>query len=394
MVGGMSDLTERKSLEANYLRSQRMESVGSLAGGMAHDLNNVLSPILLSISMLKDMVTNADGQRCLDAIEASAQHGANLIENVLSFARGREGRRAPTRISRVIADTVQLAQKTFPRSIQINVFVPPDLWLVQGDATQLHQIFMNLLVNARDALKEGGSIFVSAHNEELPEAWCTPFRAKGGSYVVTTVRDTGPGIPADIAERIFEPFFTTKALGSGTGLGLATVHGIVTGHGGFVRLVSAPGEGASFEVCLPAEPQARGEVPVPGESVEVRGSGELILLVDDEPAIRTVGSQTLRSQGYRVVTAEHGRHALEVFGEHQHEIRLVLIDLMMPVMGGAACIVKLTAMNPDLPIVVSSAMHPTSDQLAGATFKHFLPKPYTAATLLRSVRRALSAVPS
>ncbi|MEO7600192.1 MAG: ATP-binding protein [Opitutus sp.] len=392
IVGGMTDLTERKRLEAQHLRSQRVESIGALAGGMAHDLNNVLTPILLSISLLKDAVADDhESLERLNTIEISARHGANLIRQVLSFARGLEGLHAPTSVSQVLSEAVSLVRGTFPSSVRLVVEIASDLWLVRGDPTHLHQIFMNLLVNGRDAIGATGRVFVSARNAILSDAVCDEFKVKGGPFVVVTVRDTGTGIAPEVMDHIFEPFFTTKKQGAGTGLGLATVHGIVASHGGFVKVISEPGAGATFEVCLPADRAARLADTAASQSVGSSSRSETVLLVDDEESIRSIGKQTLRQLGYRVLTAENGADALSVLHEYADQVSVVLIDLMMPIMDGAACIEKLRQTNPRLPIVMASGMPPSSDVLARLGVKHLLSKPYTAASMAEMLRRALDA---
>jgi PAS domain S-box-containing protein len=393
MVGGITDLTERKQLEAQYLRSQRMESIGALAGGMAHDLNNVLTPILLSISLLKDVVAHdAEGKERLDTIEASARRGADLIRQVLSFARGLEGIHSPTSVADVLNEAVRLAQRTFSTSIRMVVETPADLWMVRGDGTHLHQIFMNLLLNARDAVEPAGTIFVSARNAELSDAVCDPYEVKGGLYVVVTVRDTGTGIPPEIMDRIFEPFFTTKKQGAGTGLGLATVHGIVSSHRGFVRVTSELGAGATFEVCLPADRSAQAAARAVDTTREKIGRGETILLVDDEELIRSIAKQTLRAAGFRVLTADNGADALAVYREYSDQIKLAVIDMMMPVMDGTSCVEELRKNNPHLPVILASGIPPGEDVATRLGVKHVLAKPYTTSVLLGAIRQALADV--
>lgn len=393
MIGGISDLTERKLLEAQYLRAQRMESIGSLAGGIAHDLNNVLTPILVSINLLQAQFGHdKDALERLNIIEASANRGAALIRQVLSFARGTEGIHVPVTIGTVLAEAVRLARETFPRSITFKVDVPQGTWPLSADATHLHQVFMNLLVNARDAMPQGGVLEIRARNADLPAAEAAPFKKKGGPYVIVAVRDTGTGIPPEIIDRIFDPFFTTKEHGAGTGLGLATVHGITAGHGGFVRVFSEMGEGTTFEVCLPAA-TAQAVAPLEARAAPPRGKGELILVVDDEIAVRTIAAQTLELFGYRVLSAENGLEALSIFRVHGADIRLVVTDMMMPVLDGGALVTELHTIHPELPIVLASGGRQYGADAPPAKGIYCLNKPYTAGTLLTTVRQALDAAP-
>ena len=249
------DITERKRLEQQALRAQRMEGIGTLAGGIAHDLNNVLGPIILSVDLLKMRFLDAASQELLALIDSSAHHGADLVRQVLSFARGVEGQRLEVLIQNVIRDIENLARETFPKHLQIRTVIPAGLWTVIGDRTQLHQVLLNLCVNARDAMPSGGTLTIAAENRTL-DAHCTSLsaEAKPGPYVLLQVHDTGTGIPPDVIEKIFDPFFTTKDFRQGTGLGLSTTLGIVKSHGGFLQVTSEPGQGTRFSIYLPAPP--------------------------------------------------------------------------------------------------------------------------------------------
>jgi PAS domain S-box-containing protein len=289
-----TDITEQKQLEANFLRIQRMEGIGALAGGIAHDLNNILAPILMVGQLLRETVTDPESRRMINTVEACAQRGADIIKQLLTFARGKPGARAPLPMRHFLNEMHKLIRETFPRNIQPRVNVPKDLWLILGDATQIHQALMNLCVNARDAMPEGGTLTLAAENVTLDAARAamTP-NAKAGEYVRVSVTDTGTGIPPEHVDRIFDPFFTTKEIGKGTGLGLATVLGIVRGHGGFVRVNSRVGQGTTFELCFPASPEVKAAATPEREVPPPRGQGELILVVDDEAAVRETVRQTL-----------------------------------------------------------------------------------------------------
>jgi two-component system cell cycle sensor histidine kinase/response regulator CckA len=387
-----TDVTERRKLEAQYLRAQRMESIGTLAGGIAHDLNNMLAPILMSIELLRMSLTDAPAGELLETIEASARRGAALVKQVLTFARGVEGQREDLTVQHAIEDVAKLARDTFPRAIDIVATIAPDLWWVTGDRTQLHQVLLNLAVNARDAMPTGGRLQLSAINVTLDAQYVamTP-EAKAGAYVVIQVSDTGAGIPEAIRDRIFEPFFTTKGVGEGTGLGLATVQAIVRSHGGFVTVYSEPGRGTTFKVYIPAL-DTRASRPTAGDTAESlpRGHGETVLVVDDEAAIRDITRQTLEAFGYTVVTAADGAEALATYAQRGNTIDVIITDIMMPVMDGATFIHAVRRLNPDVKIIAASGLTANGGQTAAVSgAHHFLPKPYTADTMLRALRAAL-----
>lgn len=389
-----TDITQKKQLEAQFLRAQRMESLGTLAGGIAHDLNNVLAPIVMSVELLQLKFPDAQSQRLLKILAAAGKRGTELVGQVLSFARGGlEGDR--TDLGFTLRKTVQLRHllkeiqyiiaETFPKTIQLYTDISLDLWTVSCDTTQLHQVLMNLVVNARDAMPNGGKLKISAKNRVIDEDYaCFNQSAKPGCYVVITVRDTGTGIPPEIIERIFEPFFTTKEVGKGTGLGLSTVIDIVKSHGGFVNVDSELGD-TSFQVYLPAAEENSDQQV---EELELpRGNGELILVVDDESAIRETTKTILETYNYRVLTAGDGVEALTLYAQYHQEISVVLLDMMMPSMDGAITIYSLQKINPDSKIIAISALA-SNEQIAtsaGNSVKAFLSKPCTAKDLLQTI---------
>jgi len=290
----LRDITDRKKLEAQFLRAQRMESIGTLAGGIAHDLNNVLQPIMMALQLLRNTYKDEKSQVWIDTLEASATRGANLVKQVLSFARGVEVERTIIQTRYVIVEVEKIAKETFPKNIEIKTDIPKDLWTIQGDVTQLHQVLMNMLVNARDAMTNGGVLSISAENFYVDENYArVHMDAKVGPHVVITVSDTGTGIPPELKDRIFEPFFTTKEPEKGTGLGLSTAYGIVKGHGGFINVYSEIGKGTRFKVYLPAtetnETKRIGEKQIDDILL---GHGELILVVDDEPSVQEIARVT------------------------------------------------------------------------------------------------------
>jgi len=389
-----TDVTARKKLETQFLRAQRLESLGTLAGGISHDLNNVLAPILMATDLLHQHVQSETALRLLDNIGRSARHGADLVKQVLAFARGVEGARIPVQIRHITREIEDIVANSFPKNITLVVDVPRDLRLVLGDPTQINQVLMNLCVNARDAMPDGGRLTLAAATVELDEQYVGMNAGTApGSYVVVSVADEGVGMPARVLEHIFEPFFTTKDSGKGTGLGLSTVQAIMRSHGGFVNVYSEPGRGSVFKAYFPvANEPATAHPAAPQPAKAPRGEGELILLVDDENAILNVTRQTLQSFGYRVVTAEDGAAAVGIYAQRSSEISLVFTDMMMPVMDGPALIAALRRINPSVRIIASSGL--TSGGGAGKAAKssvsHFLPKPYSAMTMLCLVREALA----
>lgn len=383
------DISERKKLEQQFLRAQRMESIGTLAGGIAHDLNNVLGPIMLSLELLKMSFPDDESQELISIIEGSARHGSEMVRQVLSFARGVEGQRLEVDVAHLVHDMEKITSDTFLKHIAITSTVPPDLWRVVGDPTQLHQVLLNLCVNARDAMPGGGKLTLAAENITIDTHYAdVNLDAKPGHYVVLRVEDSGAGIRADILERIFDPFFTTKEVGKGTGLGLSTSMAIVKSHGGFIRAYSEPGRGSKFNVYIPARTEAREEPGVPVTELP-RGHGELVLVVDDESAVRQITQQTLEAFGYRVVVAEDGAEAIAIYARRVDEIAVVLTDMMMPVMDGPSTIRVLQKMNPALRIIAASGLDANAHGV-GLGISHFLPKPYAADRLLTTLRQILA----
>jgi PAS domain S-box-containing protein len=388
-----TDITEKKRLEAQFLRAQRLESIGTLASGIAHDLNNILSPITMGAQMLQMKQQDEQSQRLLEVMRTNAERGAAMIKQVLSFARGIGGERVTIQPKHLIREIARLAEETFPKSIRITQHLSEGLWATSGDHTQLQQVLMNLCVNARDAMPNGGELTIEAQNQALDEMYAGMLRgASAGNFVVITVTDTGQGIPPEIIDRIFDPFFTTKAPGQGTGLGLATVQGIVTNHSGFITVESKPGLGTKFKIHLPAY-EAASLKQVEEEYSDIpSGNGELILVIDDEAAVREMTGTTLEAFGYRVMMADNGVTALSVFAGHKDEISVVITDMMMPLMDGPMTIRALRKLNPQVCIIASSGLNEAInaadlDQLG---VKIFLIKPYGAKALLKTVAQALS----
>ncbi len=390
------DITERRQIEQQLLRAQRMEGIGLLAGGIAHDLNNVLAPILLSVELLRLRENEPVDKRTLEVIEAAARRGTGVVRQVLTFARGIDGERTPLRPGDLLRELALMMEETFPRDIAIRREVEEGTPMVLGDPTQLHQVLLNLAVNARDAMPGGGQLLLGARRElvavkrpsymgEIPP----------GDYVVLTVRDTGQGMREEVRERIFEPFFTTKPRGKGTGLGLPTVLGIVRSHDGFIALDSQPGAGSEFRVYLPAMPPETCAENPPSAGPAMRGDGRLVLVCDDEPAVREVAGVVLKNAGFSTIEASNGREALEIFLAHRDTIAAVVMDIMMPLMTGDRAAAEMLGARPDLPLVLMSglmdpeAVH-TALSSVGTQPPPLIRKPFTAQDLLAVLATRLS----
>ncbi|HEY9802908.1 MAG TPA: PAS domain S-box protein [Leptolyngbyaceae cyanobacterium] len=395
-----TDITQKKQLEEQFFRAQRLESLGTLAGGIAHDLNNILTPILAAAQLLKVKLPNeqersltvegASSQYLLEILENNAKRGAGLVKQVLSFARGFKGERVTVQLKHLITDIILIGKQTFPKSIEFISSFPEELWAVSGDVTQLHQVLMNLVVNARDAMPDGGIINITAENIVIDETYSSMvIEAKVGNYIKVTVADTGVGMSAEILDRIFEPFFTTKDIGAGTGLGLSTVLGIIKSHGGFVTVSSKVGQGSKFKLFLPAIPA----IPdLPTQEIETpQGNGELILIVDDEAPIREIAKMILEDHNYNTLIAANGIEAIALYAQNKYRINAVLMDMMMPEMDGVTAIRTLRKMNSHVRIIASSGINATEtlSQAAVVGVQQVLPKPFTAPELLNTLHHVL-----
>jgi CheY-like chemotaxis protein len=349
----------------------------------------------MSCGILRRDFTDEDTLKMLSIIEGSAERGAGIVKQVLTFARGVDGERALLQLKHLVSELAKVMAQTFPRNIDIQTNFPPDLWTVLGDATQLHQVLLNLCVNARDAMPDGGSIRLSAENVDIDQHFASMNPgAQLGAHVVLRAADTGSGMSPETMEKIFDPFFTTKEVGKGTGLGLATVIGIVKSHGGFMTVQSELGVGTTFSVFLPASLEAKGGDIAKEEAPISRGNGQRVLVVDDEPPIREALVRTLESNGYRVFTAEDGSDALALYFQRRSEIALVITDLAMAQMDGVQLVRSLRKVDSKVRVIVSSG-HMQKESivvLESMGVKTFLDKPYTADKLLRAVQTALSAV--
>jgi PAS domain S-box-containing protein len=393
-----TDITERKRLESQFLRSQRMESIGRLVGGIAHDLGNLLMPITLGVKVLRRRLDQADDKidQVLDMIQKSAERGGNMVEQVLAFARGVEGERVALQLDGIVEEIESITDETFPDAIAVQTDVADDLPRVVGDATQIQQVLMNLCVNARDAMPDGGTLTIEARPVELTEAEAErTIDAEPGPYVCLRVQDTGTGMPEDVVDKIFEPFFSTKEEGEGTGLGLSTAYSIVQSHDGFIDVESEEGEGTTFWVYLPVQGEGEGaERPLRDGAPDgpATGNGERVLIVDDEEFILETTREALRDVGYRPFTATGGDEALRVIEETERPVDVVVTDLRMPDMDGFDLIRTIRARHPNLPIVAASGVADgRTDEALEAGAQAFLAKPFSAETLQKTLHEALHA---
>ena len=387
-----TDITEKKQLESQFFRTQRLESIGTLASGIAHDLNNILTPILAVSQLLPMKFPDVDEQtqHLFEILEDSTRRAAELVKQVLSFARGVQGKRIHLQMRHLIKELSKILKETFPKYIEVSLDIPQNLWMVSGDSTQLHQVLMNLCVNARDAMQEGGKLTISGENFLLDQNYARMhLEAKVGAYIAIAVSDTGVGISPEIVERIFEPFFTTKELGKGTGLGLATVLGIVKSHGGFVNVYSEEGQGTCFKVYLPA---VEGMETQDEQDVQLTmGNGEVILIVDDESSITEITRASLEAYNYRTMIASDGIEAIANFAQNKDNIHVVLMDMMMPALDGLTAIRAMQKINPSVKIIASSGLM-SSHKLTEAQavgIKAFLSKPYTVKELLHTLQEVI-----
>ncbi|MEH2306047.1 PAS domain S-box protein [Nostoc sp.] len=383
-----TDITEKKQLEEQFFRAQRLESIGILAGGIAHDLNNILTPILAAAQLIQGKFFQDEERsgQLLALVESNAQRGAALVKQVLSFARGFKGERIIIQVKYLISEITQIVKETFPKSIELSTIIPEDTWAITGDITQLDQVLMNLVVNARDALPDGGKITISVENKFIDEAYTRMnLDAQVGHYIMITVADNGVGIPPEILDRIFEPFFTTKEVNTGTGLGLSTVLGIIKSHAGFIKVSTNVGKGSKFDLFLPAV-EATEAFKI--EDLDVLpGEGEFILVVDDEAQIREITAIILENYNYRILAASNGIEAIALYAQYKHQINAVLMDIMMPEMDGITAIRTLQKMNNQVKIIACSGLNSMEifAQASDANVKAVLSKPYTARELLKSL---------
>lgn len=378
------DCTESKQLERQFLQAQRMESLGALASGIAHDLNNVLAPIVMAADLMQRREVPDDQRQRLAVVRRSAERGSEMVKQILSFARGVSGQPSHVQLNTVVCEIARLVKQTFPRNVTIELHLQPDLPPISGNETQIHQILLNLCINARDAMSKGGQLTLRT---EVRQRMASP-----AELVVISVTDTGEGMSAEVRNRIFEPFFTTKPQGKGTGLGLSTVQMIMKHHQGFVDVDSEPGRGTTFDVCFPSVGAIPAANTAQTSTQHPSGNGEEILVVDDEVAMLEIMRESLSSFNYQVLAAKNGLEAIELYQQRRHKIALVITDMMMPLMDGAEVILALRKINPGVKVICVSGLG-SEASLAKAQYlevKAVLKKPYSIETLLGTLRSVLN----
>ena len=388
----VEDITERRSLEEQLTQAQKMESIGTLAGGIAHDFNNILTIIQgYSEMVLAAKAEDHPDYKDLFAVHVAAQRGADLVKQLMTFSRKVETEMRPVNLNQEVQTAVKLLSRTIPKMIDIQLHLAPDIPRIKADSGQMEQVILNLAVNAKHAMPNGGTLTIETGAIALDDEYCkTHSQAAPGDYVYLKIEDTGYGMSKDVLNRIFEPFFSTKKPGEGTGLGLAMVYGITKNHGGHIMVYSEPGVGTTFKIYLPVvvDMAASGEFRI---EPEAPGGSETILLVDDEDMIRDLGRKMLEQAGYSVMEAETGEEALETYRNRGREIDLVVLDLVMPGIGGYQALVELKNMDSDVRVVVASGYSPNglarSATEGGAS--GFVAKPFRRTEMLRTVRKAL-----
>ena len=397
VAAAIRDVSERRNAERRASRTRRLESIGTLAGGIAHDLNNALTPVLLALDVLKQHYPQEHDT--LDNVERSASHAVEMVRHLLTYSRGSEGIRVPVQLRGLLEEMEKIARGTFPKNIEVRLRIPQPVPGVLGDATQLHQVLLNLCVNARDAMPRGGILTLEAECTAEPKALGDLPGSKAGKSisqgVILRVRDSGAGIAPEVLDKIFDPFFSTKAHDTGTGLGLFTVAGIVKGHEGSIRALSQPGQGATFEVLLPALESTPEPVAHPIRTENLSGHGEMILFVDDEPNVREAARTVLQILGFSPVTAPDGATGLKQAIKSRRKLSAVITDLHMPLMDGVALVRALRKEMPEIPVIVASGrLEPSvSNELRLLGVDVFLEKPFTREKLGRALREVLAVSP-
>lgn len=384
-----TDVTDRKALEEQFLRAQRLESIGRLASGIAHDLNNVLAPVLMAMGAFRSKLADPDSLELLDAAETSVNRGSDLLRQILLLSRGERGRRVALQLKPMFTELQRFIFETFPKSIKTEIECPTSLWAVMANPSQFHQILLNLCVNARDAMPGGGTLRLRASNRDFKPKAAKKSGIQPGPHVVIEVEDTGEGIPEEIISKVFDPFFTTKEAGKGTGLGLTTVASLVRAHNGSVDITSTPGKGTMFTIRIPAVMKPATEKADEKAQRIASGNGEWILLVDDEPAILKVVRSTLLRAGYHVLEADSGSRAMELIAAAENKVDLLISDIVMPGIDGWTLMRQARQISPALRTL---AMTGYSDQIGDKATEagcEVLSKPFSIDTLLAAVRAAL-----
>ncbi len=385
-----ADVTQKRLLEQQLLQSQRLDTIGSLAGGVAHDLNNALSPILMGVQLLRRQSPSEKATRMLDVMEQSTQRGAEMVRQILAFTRGSGEDRQSVDLKSLTDDLVHLVKETFPKNIEVSSYAASDLWPLQANPTQIHQVLLNLCVNARDAMPDGGhlTIAVDNHSQKSSEPATIGVR-KPGDYLLLILSDTGSGMPSERVQKIFDPFYSTKAAERGTGLGLTTVKTIIEKYDGFLEISSELGKGTTFEIYLPAHhPSVTASSRAPETATPI-GGGQTILIADDEQAVREMLGSTLEASGYNPILTSNGVEAIKAI--QSAGVDLAILDDEMPIMSGLECSEEIQRQQPDLPVILVSGLAANGDPKQDETsFLIKLPKPFQLDTLLHQIDKMIS----
>jgi len=389
----LRDTSESKRLESQLQQAQKMEAVGTLAGGISHDFNNILQSVLgyTQILLLDKEEEDSDFQK-LAQIESAAKRASELTQQLLTFSRKVESRLRPVDLNQEVRQVEKLLKRTIPKMINIELYLKGDLKVINADPAQIEQVLMNLGINARDAMPEGGRLVIETKDLFLDDEYCRQhLGAVPGEYVLLSFTDNGEGMAKESLEHIFEPFYTTKEAGKGTGLGLAMVYGIVKSHGAYIKCYSERGEGTTFKIYFPVLRQERLRRQEEQKEEGIQGGTETILLVDDEASIRDLAEEMLNSFGYTVLTASDGEKALEIYKAKGEHISLIILDLVMPGMGGRKCLEEILEINPSELVVIASGYPingPTKEALESGA-KGYIGKPYEMRQMVKMVREVL-----
>jgi PAS domain S-box-containing protein len=389
------DVSQEVALQSQLSQAQKMEAIGTLAGGVAHDFNNLLT-VIMGFSEL--LLTEKDEQdpsyADLQKINEAAQKGADLVKRLLAFSRKAEIKLRPLNLNYQIEQLQEMLNRVIPKMIAIELNLADGLSRVNADPTQMDQVLMNLAVNAKDAMPERGKLAIETSNVVLDEEYArTHLGVKPGAYVLLSLSDTGHGMDKETLSHIFEPFYTTKEAGKGTGLGLAMVYGIVKQHGGYITCYSEPGQGTTFKIYLPVLAGTGDQLETAAREATPRGGTETVLLVDDEEFVRDLGKQILERSGYAVLTADNGKEALSIYSKERDKISLVILDLIMPEMGGKQCLEELLKIDPQIRVLIASgfAENGRTKEAIETGARGFVGKPYNMKGMLQAVREVLDA---
>lgn len=386
------DITNEKKLYEQLLRSQKMEAIGTLAGGIAHDFNNILTAILGYSEIMLAMIKEKDPFfKYVNIINNAAQKGADLAKKILMVTRKEKMETKPVNINEIINNSMELLERSIPKNIEILLNLKDGIPNIMADPSQIQQVIMNLAVNARDAMPDGGRLIIETSVVGAENGAANGIPSDKGEFIKLSVSDTGTGMDREIQRKIFEPFFTTKEKGKGTGLGLYMVHSIISNHGGYINLYSEPGRGTRFNIYLPITKSGVPEVSK--QDIDMKGT-ETILIIDDEADIRQLCVDMLESLGYKVITAESGSEGINIFRAMKDKISVVILDMIMPKMGGSEVFQTIKTINPDAKVILCSGYNHEGfagiDKLLKSGAAGFVQKPFTRHSIVQTIKKALS----